>query len=80
MIIKSEILTDKEREYLSNVIKPFREEIEFIGKCECYEKQKQFIGIKIVNGDSILLPIFEKNKYYKNMEVKKEYALEELGL
>lgn len=71
------ILTEKEREYLSNVIKPFRDRVEFIGKCECSEKQ--FIGITVKDG-SILLPLFEKNKYYQNMEDNKKYTLEELGL
>ena len=29
---------------------------------------------------NISLPNFEKDKYYKNMELNKKYTLEELGL
>ncbi len=78
--IKDEpILTDKEKEYLSNVVKPFRDNIEFIKKHKYLSTNQQFIHI-ILSDDNFLLPLFEENKYYKGMEVDKKYTLEELGL
>ena len=73
------ILTDKEKEYLSAVIKPFRDRIMWIMKHDFLSTNNQFIVIQMTN-DTFLLPLFEENKYYKNMEVDKEYTLEELGL
>lgn len=71
------ILTDKERAYLSAVIKPFREEVETIEKTSFsgYEQ------LQISDGDTIMaFPCFEKGTMYKGMEVDKDYTLEELGL
>lgn len=71
------ILTDKERAYLSAVIKPFREEVETIEKTSFsgYEQ------LQISDGDTIMaFPCFEKGTLYKGMEVDKDYTLEELGL
>lgn len=77
--VEGEILTDKERECLSVVIKPFRDRIMWIKKHDYLLSDDQYIQI-MLNNDTLLLPIFEENKYYKNMEVDKEYTLEELGL
>ena len=71
------ILTDKEKAYLSAVIKPFREEIETI-------KKTSFSGyeqLQISDGCTIMeFPCFEKDTMYKGMEAYKEYTLEDLGL
>ena len=75
---KEPILDDKEKEYLSNVIRPFRDKIEYIIK---YETCKgEYICIRLKNDEPILLPDFKENTMYKNMKVDKEYTLEELGL
>lgn len=79
-----EILNGKEKEYLSNVIKPFRKHIITIRKIE-YNKY-EFIEIVIyrtyegTSCEVISFPYFNKGEMYKEMEINKEYTLEELGL
>lgn len=76
-----DILNSREKEYLSNVIKPFRDSAINIIKFESYrDRQKEYITIYIKNDFAINLPNFEKNTMYKNMEINKAYTLEELGL
>ena len=79
-----DILDSGEKEYLSNVIKPFKYKVKGIGKGEFYnnedEQEKEYITIYIKNDFSICLPNFKKNTMYKNMEINKAYTLEELGL
>ena len=75
---KKEILDEKEKEYLSAVIKPFRNRVKYIKKVS-FNSEKEFIRIDL-EGDYISLPNFEKNTMYKGMELSKEYTLEELGL
>ncbi len=75
------ILDNKERAYLSAVIKPFKERIEYIIKFDSsYENKRERISIKIIDGHSMLFPDFNKNTMYKNMETAKIYTLEELDL
>ena len=73
------ILTDKEREYLRAVVNPFRNRVVWIKKQDYYP-DGQYIKIEIKKDVPVVFPLFEENKYYKNMEVDKEYTLEELGL
>lgn len=74
---KPKILTDKEKAYLSAVIKPFREEVETIEKAS-FEEDEQ---LQISDGDTVMaFPCFEKGTMYKGMEEYKYYTLEELGL
>lgn len=76
-----DILDSEEREYLSNIIKPFRDNVTDIEKFENYrDRQKEYITIYIKNDFAINLPNFKKNTMYKNMEINKAYTLEELGL
>ena len=42
------ILTDIEKEYLSNIIKPFRDSVVSISKCNCYGGCAYFIQIKVI--------------------------------
>lgn len=75
--IIEEILDEKEKEYLSNVIRPFR------GRVDCIIKKnfaRDYIYVHLNNDDSISLPFFEKGTMYKNMELNKKYSLEELGI
>ncbi len=78
---KEEILDKTEKEYLANVIRPFRHKIKTIekttrigGSSLCY------LNILLENNDMANLPDFKKNSMYKGMEVNKEYTLKELGL
>lgn len=81
-IIKKPILDEVEREYLSAVIKPFRDRVISICKCNCYEYE--YIVIKYLdigkNEGFIYFPCFKKGTMYKGMETNKEYSVEDLGL
>ena len=77
-IVEKEILDEEEKEYLSNVIKPFRDKIEYIVK-KIYENE-EYIKIVIKNDSDLFFPYFKKGTIYKGMEEEKEYTLEELGL
>ena len=78
---KPEILTDKEKAYLSTVIKPFRKDIESVKKLENYYTAQEYIHIAMKKGtDYCSLPWFRKGTMYKGMEAYKVYTLEELGL
>lgn len=76
-----DILDEKEKEYLSNIIKPFKNKVISITKFEFNrDRLKEFIAISIENDYAINLPNFKKNTMYQNMELDKMYTLEELGL
>lgn len=83
-----DILDRKEKEYLQNVIKPFRDRVKSIVKqndTDSYEYISIGVSYPInkSNGcdtDYIWLPSFESGTMYKNMEVEKKYTLKELGL
>ena len=77
-IVEKEILDEEEKEYLSNVIRPFRDKVKYIVK-ETFINE-EFINITIKNDSSLCFPCFEKETMYKGMEEDKEYTLEELGL
>ena len=76
--IEQEILDEGEKEYLSSVIKPFRNKVAYIQKCGT-SNGDEYIWIELEN-DDVSLPYFKKNTMYKNMKEMKEYTLEELGL
>ena len=76
---KDEILTEKEKNYIYNLIKPFLNEVVRIVKNNYFDRE-EFISITIKDDMDITLPNFEKGKYYKNMKLEKNYSLEELGL
>ena len=79
-----DILTKEEKEYLANVIKPFKDKVISIEKTGFNDSY--FISIKIqriFNGtgtERINLPFFEADIMYKGMEAGKEYTLADLGL
>ena len=70
------ILTDKEKAYLSAVIKPFRDRIECVKKIV---HKREFLKI-FLEDESIAFPYFEKGTMYKGMEEGRKYTLEDLGL
>jgi hypothetical protein len=74
------ILDDKEREYLANVIKPFRDKVKCIVKYKNYYNRSEYIAISLKNDTPIHLPYFNEDTMYKNMELNTEYILKELGL
>ena len=77
--VKKSILDDIERRYLSNVIKPFRDRIEYIIKNSAYSPI-EWITIKYKDGGATNLPLFEKGTMYKGMKLGRNYTLEELEL
>ena len=80
--VEESILDDVEKEYLSGVIRPFRDRIKFIRKNCIYGQE--YINVvynsKFKDDTNFCLPLFEPNTMYKNMELNKEYTLEGLGL
>lgn len=75
------ILTEKEKAYLSAVIKPFRKDVESVKKLENYYTAQEYIRIAMKKGtDYCSLPWFRKGTMYKGMEAYKVYTVEELGL
>ena len=74
------ILTEEEREYLSMVIKPFRDDIRFIHKYTCFNDTKEYLFGRVKDYSHLQFPSFERGTMYRGMELCKEYTLEELGL
>ena len=75
------ILAEEERNYLSQVIKPFREKVRHISKLSL--KNAEYLCIDISfdwEEDSILLPSFATGTLYKGMEIGKEYSVKDLDL
>lgn len=76
------ILDDKEKEYLGNVIRPFRNRVICVVKTNLF--RGECISIKVYNDfadiNFIEFPYFKANTMYKKMKVDKSYTLEELGL
>lgn len=85
--IYDDILDDKEKEYLSNIIRPFKKYVISITKIDYYGPER--IEIRYTDNNQIFkglaesvisLPSFRKDSMYKGMELNKEYTLEEIGL
>ena len=73
------ILDEKEKEYLSAVIKPFRKKVKYIEK-RFWTPNLEYLGIRLKNNEFFAFPNFKKGKMYKGMEHDKYYTLEDLGL
>ena len=76
-IVHPQILDDAEKRYLSAVIRPFRDRVQYIkkidGACE------EYIHIQL-SRDWTILPHFRTGAMYKGMKPDHAYTLEELGL
>lgn len=77
---ETEILDEKEKEYLKAVIKPFRKNIKYIAKTCHNFGDAEYLRIVLKDNNMGALPDFKPRTMYKNMELKKEYTLKELGL
>ena len=81
---KDFVLNKEEKEYLSDVIRPFRKKVECIVKRDTQDQQYEYISIfyeDVHNSEGIIyLPCFEVGTVYKGMELDKPYTLEELEL
>lgn len=76
--VKEPVLDDVEKEYLSNVIAPFRRNVNYI--CKRLSENGYYIIILVNEFDVMNLPYFPKNTMYKGMKVDYRYTLKELGL
>ncbi len=74
---KEKVLTKEEKDYLSAVIKPFKDKVQYIAK---YSYASEWITIKIIDDSKLNFPFFERGTMYKGMKEDKEYTLKELGL
>lgn len=76
------VLDNIEKEYLNNVIRPFKHKVKYIMKSKSSYSEQYYIEIKMVLAhDRVLLPYFSaKSEMYKGMELNKRYTLKELGL
>jgi hypothetical protein len=80
-----QILDKAERKYLSNVIRPFKSNVQSIEK-KLYGTEAEYLHI--VTKDKISapfkvgssLPPFKVGSMYTGMEVNRRYSLEELGI
>lgn len=77
--VSKPILDKEEKEYLENVIRPFRDRVKTIMKVSSFKYNEEFIYI-FLNTEFIHMPRFSKGTMYKGMILNKEYTLEELGL
>ena len=76
---ESPILDDVEKEYLSDVIRPFRDRVESIAKCTNGGMYQ--IAIYFKDKRLFVLPVFSReSSMYKGMQTFKYYSLKELGL
>lgn len=71
------ILDKQEKQYLENVIRPFKGRTSFIVKRSGLGSEWIVI---CVGGNNICLPNFKKGTMYKGMESDKRYLLKELEL
>ena len=77
------VLDAAEKRYLTNIIKPFKDQVIAIAKRSA--NYGEFIDIMIDEGEigdcgNIYLPYFKPDTMYKGMKVNREYTLEQLGL
>lgn len=88
--IIDEILDEKEKEYLLNIIKPFKKNVKYIAKVEtkgqerikiCYKDYLDKSDADFIHNHSFFgLPTFKAGTMYRGMELDRQYTLEELCL
>ena len=77
-IVEKEILDEEEKEYLSNVIKPFRDKVEYIIKFDSLPEE--YISIWLPEHETADWACLRRGTMYEGMEIEKKYTLEEVGL
>lgn len=88
ILVEEPILDDKEKNYLGNIIKPFKEKYTAMTITKIATKfHTAYICIALIEKgkkdachEEIALPYFDRDKMYKGMELDKEYTLKELDL
>lgn len=71
-------LDKKEKEYLENLLRPFKDRVVYIHKTD--RVGGEWIAIFLEDNDLISLPCFKEGTMYKGMKLDKQYTLKELGL
>lgn len=85
-IVNPQILNESERKYLSAVIKPFRDKVNYICKVNFVNHDNpeectyQHIVIGIDDSPEVVLPLFKSGAMYKGMKPGHEYTLKDLGI
>lgn len=84
-IYKEPILDKTEKEYILNIIKPFKNDVCYIVKYTISFYDGDFIQICVKSNRKnvyqyINLPAFTRDSMYKNMKLCYKYSLKELGL
>ncbi|MST81546.1 hypothetical protein [Bilifractor porci] len=74
-----QILDDKEREYLTAVLKPLPK-VKTIKKVETPMINSEYLMVIFRNREIMSFPFFKLHAMYRGMEVGREYTLKELGL
>jgi len=79
--LRKKLINDKERKYISQVIKPFRHDVKGV-KIEAYSSFSSDVWLEILlkDGQSIKFPFFKLGTMYEGMELGKEYTLDELEI
>ena len=76
------LLTYEEKQYLMQVIAPFKDDVDYIIKTGCvgdeYGVFYECINIACKNGDCAKLPNFRKGTAYKGMVANRKYSLADL--
>lgn len=83
MLKASPILNISEKRYLSDVIRPFRNQVTTIVKVASRLTKKAYICIRLGDkdlDDRVCLPFFKIDSMYLKMEAGKLYTPDELGL
>ena len=85
--IPQPILDEKEKEYLINIIKPFRNCVTSVTKRNYFNSYEiEYISVtyvdRLIDNSTYIfsLPNFKEGTMYKGMKAGKHYTLEELGL
>lgn len=82
-LYKEPILTKEEKEYISNIIKPFKNRVCYIIKCDIslFSYKGEYIQICVTPYNHYInLPAFTRGSMYNNMKSWYKYSLKELGL
>lgn len=77
---ETEILDNTEKRYLKNIIRPFRDKVDYITKTINASGELEHINIIFKRDTGLIFPNFEKGTMYKGMEIGKQYTLSELGI
>lgn len=72
-------LEEEEKNYLRNLIKPFKQDVQSIIKKE-NNKGYEWLSITVKDNEPLLLPGFKKGTYYKGLVLGTIYKPEDLGL